>query len=209
LLPVPHSREALANRVGNAISIDIERNEVYANCRWMGLLKTTYTNPSMQWLLPASYGSEGQGDFTYSPADSQFSDAHAPDIDADANKVIFYDNGGWSGSVENTAGFHSRVIEYQLEGTMATLTWEFPGSFSLSDSWYADTWYSAFWGDADYVSNGNVLVAAGHIGPTRESRVFEVTKADGQPVWELRLPLNYGVYRAERITPPLVRRITP
>ena len=31
--------------------------------------------------------------------------------------------------------------------------------------------------------------------------------AYGQIVWEMRLPLNYGVYRAERVTPPLVRKI--
>jgi hypothetical protein len=191
----------------NAITIDIERNEVYANCRWVGLLKTTYTNPTKQWLLPASYGSKGQGDITYSPTSIQFSDAHAPDFYPDTDTVIFYDNGGWSGSVDNTAGYHSRAIEYKIEGTTATLSWEFPGDFNVTDSWYTETWYSPFWGDADRLANGNVLVAAGHIGPTKESRVFEVARADGQIVWEMRLPLNYGVYRAERVTPPLVRRI--
>jgi hypothetical protein len=191
----------------NAISIDIQRNEVYANCRWMGLMKATYTNPTFQWLLPASYGSKGQGTITYSPTSIQFSDAHAPDFNPADNTVIFYDNGGWSGSVDTTAGYHSRAIEYKLEGTTATLSWEFPGDFSVPDTWYTNTWYSPFWGDADRLANGNVLVAAGHIGPGKESRVFEVARADGKIVWELRLPTNYGVYRAERVAPPLVRRI--
>jgi hypothetical protein len=193
----------------NAITIDIQRNEVFANCRWMGLLKTTYTNPTMQWLLPASYGSKGQGDFTYSPTSIQFSDAHAPDFHPDDNTVIFYDNGGWSGSVDTTAGYHSRAIEYKLDTTAmtATLSWEFPGTFNVTDTWYTQTWYSPFWGDADRLANRNVLVAAGAIGPTRHSRVFEVAR-DGQLVWEMRLPNNYGVYRSERIAPPLVRAIT-
>lgn len=191
----------------NAITVDIERNEVYANCRWMGLLKTTYTNPEKAWLLPAAYGSKGQGDITYSPTSIQFSDAHAPDFYPADSTVIFYDNGGWSGSVDNTSGYHSRAIEYKITGTTATLNWEFPGTFNVTDTWYTETWYSPFWGDADRLANGNVLVAAGHIGPGKESRVFEVARADGQIVWELRLPQNYGVYRAERVTPPLVRRI--
>jgi hypothetical protein len=42
-----------------------------------------------------------------------------------------------------------------------------------------------------------------------ETRVFEVSKADGVVVWEFRLPNFFGVYRADRITPPLVRAIAP
>jgi hypothetical protein len=52
-----------------------------------------------------------------------------------------------------------------------------------------------------------VLVAAGGRGSDTESRIFEVTKDDGQVVWELRLGPDIGVYRAERVTPPLVRAI--
>jgi hypothetical protein len=175
----------------------------------MGVLKTTYMNPTAQWLLPAEYGSNGQGDFTYSPANIQFSDGHAPDFHPDDNTVIIYDNGGWSGSVDNVTGFHSRAIEYKLDTTTmtATVSFEFPGTFTVSDTWYTQTWYSPFWGDADRLANRNVLVAAGAIGASRHSRVFEVAR-DGQIVWEMRLPNNYGVYRSERIAPPLVRAIT-
>ena len=38
----------------NAITVDIAKNAVYANCRWAGLLKTTYQNPTRQWLMQAS-----------------------------------------------------------------------------------------------------------------------------------------------------------
>jgi len=197
---------------GNAIRIDIEKNEVYANCRWMGLMKASYTNPAYQWLIPAEYGSKGQGDFTYVPAASQFSDAHDPEYHDDDDTVLFYDNGGWSGSVDaDTSSFHSRAVEYTIDATAktATLSWEFPGSFQVPDTWYTTEWYSPFWGDVDRLANGNVLVAAGQIGAGHESRVFEVSKADGQLVWELRLPDNYGVYRADRVVPPLVRALTP
>ena len=67
--------------------------------------------------------------------------------------------------------------------------------------------YVPFWGDADRLPNGNVLVTAGRRGTSSASRVFEVAASDGQVVWELRLPPDFGVYRAGRITPPLVRAI--
>jgi hypothetical protein len=196
---------------GNAIRIDIEKNEVYANCRWVGLMKTTYTNPTKQWMIPAAYGSKGQGDFTFVPADSQYSDAHDPEFHDDDNTVLFYDNGGWSGSVDTLAGqYHSRAVEYTIDATAktATETWEYPGSFTPPDDWYTTKWYSAFWGDVDRLSNGNILVTGGMIGATKpESRVFEVTKADGKVVWEYRFPPNFGVYRSDRVVPPLVHAI--
>jgi hypothetical protein len=54
-----------------------------------------------------------------------------------------------------------------------------------------------------------VARAAGIRSPSVESRVFEVAKTDKKVVWEFRFPTDYGVYRARRITPPLVRAITP
>jgi hypothetical protein len=197
----------------NAINIDIEKNEVYANCRWIGLMKTTYTNPTYEWLIAAEYGGQA-GDFTYVPPTSQYSDAHSPDFYDDTNAVLFFDNGGFSGSVDTQAGgeYHSRAVEYTIDTTAktATLTWEFPGDFATPDDWYQTQWYSPFWGDVDRLANGNVLVAGGMIGKDKpESRVFEVTKADGKVVWELRLTQNIGVYRAERIVPPLVHAIAP
>jgi len=193
----------------NAITIDIAKNEVYANCRWVGLMKATYTNPTKTWLIPAKYGSKGLGDFTFVPSTSQYDDAHDPEYHDDDNTVLFYDNGGWSGSVDTVAGgdYHSRAVEYTIDASAgtATLTWEYPGSFTPPDDWYTTKWYSPFWGDVDRLSNGNILITGGMIGASKpESRVFEVTKADGKVVWELRLPVNFGVYRSDRITPPLV-----
>jgi hypothetical protein len=198
----------------NSVTIDITNNVVYANCRWIGLLKTTYQNPTKQWLLQGSYNSKyGLGDFTFGPSStSQFSDTHDPEIHDDGT-ICFYDNGGWSGSTTPppVGTYHSRAVEYQVDqsGKTATLIWEFPGNFSVPDSWYTTDWYSPFWGDVDRLPNGNFLVTAGIRSTSIESRVFEVTKDDGKVVWEFRFPTDYGIYRSDRITPPLIHALSP
>jgi outer membrane protein assembly factor BamB len=76
------------------------------------------------------------------------------------------------------------------------------------DSWYKNNWYNAYYGDADRLANGNVLIAAGSVSQNNgDARVFEVQKADGKVVWEFKLAAGYGVYRADRIDPPLVKPI--
>ena len=195
---------------GNSVTVDIANDAVYLSCRWMGLLKVGYNNPSLLWHMAATYNASGLGNIQFSPPDSQFTDIHDPEIHDDGT-ILFFDNGGYDPSNLQPgpdSGFHSRAVEYQVDenaGT-ATLVWEFPGDFNV-DSWYRTDWYQPYWGDADRVENGNVLITAGLRGSGTESRVFEVTKPDGQVVWEFRLPSDTGVYRAERITPPLVRAI--
>jgi hypothetical protein len=198
---------------GNSITIDIANNAVYANCRWMGLIKTTYTNPNtLVWHLPASYHAKGLGSITFSPTTSQYSDTHDPDIHSDGT-ILFFDNGGYDDPFAyppvTSATHHSRALEYKIDEKTktATLVWEFPGSFTV-DTWYKNTWYTPFWGDADRLANGNVLITAGARGSSSESRIFEVTKQDGKVVWEFHLGPDIGVYRSDRITPPLVHAIT-
>jgi hypothetical protein len=201
----------------NAITVDITKDVVYANCRWQGLLKTSYQNPTRQWLLQASqkFVSRAAGDFTFSGTSSTtpgFSDTHDPEIHDDGT-ICFFDNGGYaSGAVGGTTTmFHSRAVEYQVDETAktATLIWEFPGNATVPDSWYTSSWYTPFWGDVDRLPNGNFLVTAGIRSATVESRVFEVTKEDRKVVWEFRFPADYGVYRADRIVPPLVHALSP
>jgi hypothetical protein len=196
---------------GNAITINLDKDEVYVNCRFIGLIKTTYKNPTFKWHMPNSYNASGMGNITFSPTTSQPSDTHDPEIHDDGTILVF-DNGGYDPSFvfqtpTATKTFHSRAAEYKIDETKktATLTWEFPGKFTV-DSWYKNEWYQPFWGDADRLANGNVLVTAGERGSGSETRIFEVTK-EGSVVWELRLGPDYGVYRADRITPPLVKAI--
>jgi hypothetical protein len=195
---------------GNAITVDIAKNAVYANCRFIGLVKTTYTNPTLKWHLSAKYG-KVNGTLMYSPSSSQYSDTHDPEIHDDGT-ILFFDNGGYDAMASMTgqpSKFHSRAVEYKIDETAktATLTWEFPGNFTV-DSWYKNNWYQPFWGSADRLANNNVLIAAGNRGSGTDSRVFEVTKADGKVVWELHIGPDFGIYRAARITPPLVKTIS-
>jgi hypothetical protein len=197
---------------GNSVTIDIDKDVVYANCRWLGLVKTSYQNPSFQWHLPAAYGGKGMGNMTFSPTTSQYSDTHDPEIHDDGT-IIFFDNGGWDGMVgedANPNGYHSRVVEYQIDETAktATLVWEFPGNFDV-DAWYKNNFYIPSWGDADRLENGNVLITAGVRYTTVQSRVFEVTKPDGKVVWEFKLPFKFGMYRSERLSPPPLVRAIP
>ena len=152
------------------------------------------------------------GDMTFVPPESQFTDIHDPEIYDDGTMLIF-DNGGFTGQVSegNPGGLQTRIVQYAIDETAktATLVWESPGNFDV-DPWYTEQFYVPFWGDADTLENGNVLVTAGRRGvqpATPESRVFEVAKADGEVVWELMLPRDYGIYRADRVSLPLVRRI--
>lgn len=204
---------------GNAITIDLESDVAYMSFRWLGVIKMTYSTRTLQWHLPASYGQESLstnfGDMTFVPPESQFTDIHDPEIHDDGT-ILFFDNGGFTGQIQdgNPANYHSRAVEYLIDETAktATLVWEWPGDFPV-DPWYSTDLYVPFWGDADRLANGNVLIAAGRRGTveiTPESRIIEVTRDTGEVVWELRLPKDHGVYRAERLFPlPLVRPIQP
>lgn len=201
---------------GNAITVDLDDDAAYLSFRWLGLIKMTYSDRTIQWHLPASYGGEDVTDspkMTFNPPTSQFSDIHDPEIHDDGT-ILFFDNGGFTGQIAegNPTNLHTRALEYAIdesEPPTATLVWEWPGTFDV-DPWYKTELYAPFWGDADRLSNGNVLITVGRRGTgstTPESRIIEVTKEAGEVVWEMKLPKDHGVYRAERITPPLVTPI--
>ncbi len=193
---------------GNSVTVDLDDDVVYLNCRFLGLFKIERGSGEVLWHMAGTLTSDVPGDFTYVGNGAQFSDAHDPEIHEDDGTILLYDNGGYAGVGGGGTNFHSRVLEYQVDqdGREATLVWEFPGDFAV-DSWYTNDWYAAFWGDADRLANDNVLITAGLKGGDLQTRIFEVTR-DGQIVWEIRLPTNQGSYRAERLSPPpLVERL--
>lgn len=188
----------------NSATIDEATDTLYFNCRWQGLLKASRTgNMDVLWWMGAGQDGTNPGDVTFSPATSRFNDAHDPEIHADGT-IMFYDNEGYDGRMTGAGNGskHSRVLEYQVDDDKkeATLVWEFPGTFNV-DPWFKDSWYTPFWGDADRLGNGNVLVTAGVRGTSATTHIFEVTN-EGEVVWDMTWPTDHGSFRADRISPP-------
>jgi hypothetical protein len=193
----------------NSVTFDEVNNFLYFNCRFQGLFKVNRADKSILWQLGAAIDDSNSGDITYLPDNSaRFNDSHDPEIHDDGT-ILFYDNQGWSQHTggEGNGSYHTRVVEYKLDepNKTATLTWEFPGSFD-TDAWYKTTWYTPIWGDADRLSNGNVLVTAGMNGGSANTRIFEVTRA-GEVVWAMEWPANDGSYRADRIEQPPAQKL--
>ncbi|HEY3493065.1 MAG TPA: aryl-sulfate sulfotransferase [Polyangiaceae bacterium] len=189
---------------GNHVTFDDPGGVVYYNCRWVGVFKIDRMSGEVLWRLGGTYDetSLGPGDFTFSPPDSKFSDAHEPEFLADG-KLMLYDNGGYAGlGGPGGQDFHTRILEYEIDETTmtATKTFEFPGDFPV-DAWYKEDWYAPFWGDTDQLANGNILVTAGVRSASASTRIFEITR-EGEVVWEITFPPNNGSYKAERLTPP-------
>jgi hypothetical protein len=200
-IPPSGNREELCH--GNTFYIDEAAGFVYYNCRYLGLFKIDRASGDILWRLGGSYDktSIGAGDFTYSPESGRFSDDHEPEIHDDGT-LLLYDNGGFSGVGATNTNYHSRVLEYQVDQTAKTakVTWEFPGTFSV-DAWYKNSWYSPYWGDADRLANGNILITAAIKSASASTRILEVTRA-GKVVWEITMPVNNGSFQADRLSPP-------
>ena len=195
------TREELCH--GNMLVLDEANDVLYYNCRFVGLFKIDRKSGDILWRMGGTFDktSLGAGDFTFSPAASQYSDTHEPEFHADGT-ILFYDNGGFAG-FGASGTYHSRIVEYKVDeaAKTCTVTFEFPGSFSGVDSWYKNTWYSPYWGDADQLADGNILVTAPVRSSSGSTRFFEVTR-EGKVVWELELPPNNGSFKAQRLAPP-------
>ena len=195
---------------GNSAIVRPDRDEVYFSCRWLGIIKTTYDNPTLIYHLPASYHEALPGNLSFHPENAQFTDIHDPEVHED-NTLLVFDNGGWDRasflSNSGSSDFRSRVVEYAIDeaANQAALIWEFPGDIS-SDDWFHHNFYMPFWGDADRLENNNVLFTASVIGTERVTHLFEVTRA-GKVVWDFTLPMDHGCYRAQRLSPPLLTKL--
>lgn len=186
----------------NSVTVDEADDAVYLSCRWLGVIKARRSgDQEILWTL--GEGLDG-GTFGFDPEGMGFADQHDPELHDDGTILIF-DNGGYAPF--SNEDFHTRVLEYALDESsrVATLVWSFPGEFAV-DTWYRDDWYTPFWGDADRLGNGNVLITAGLRSSADNGRIFEVSR-EGEVVWELRFPLSVGTYQADRISPAPARRL--
>ncbi len=181
----------------NSVTVDLDNDVFYLSCRYQGVIKARRSgDQGIIWVL----GGEAGGDFTFSPTTASFDDQHDPEIHADGT-ILLYNNRGVA--VVQPAGTTSRVLEVAVDEQtkQATLTFEFPGNYT-ADPWYSTTWYTPFWGDADRLANGNILIDAGFRSQTIQTHIFEVRPSDGKVVWQITLPAGAGSYQAERLSPP-------
>lgn len=129
-----------------------------------------------------------RGDFEMDEADYSYNN-HASEVTSNGN-ILLFDNGG-------PERRYSRAIEYAYDTSdwTAEVVWEYtpnPRIFCFS------------WGDADELPNGNRLITFGVEFPgDGQSHLMEVTAdTPAQLVWDLEFPLNWSMYRAERIPNP-------
>ena len=182
----------------NSLTIDLANDVFYLSCRYQGVIKAKRSgDQAVLWQL----GGEKGGNFAFDPPDSAVFDQHDPEIHADGTVLVFDNHYGYEAPPEGTT---SRVIEFKLDESamVATPTFEFPGSYENVDDWYRSSWLTPYWGDADRLANGNVLVCAGLRSTAGQTHVFEVRPSDGAVVWQLTLPEGNGSYQAERLSPP-------
>jgi hypothetical protein len=188
---------------GNSVTMDLEQDIFYLSCRWLGVFKVHRSgDQSVIWHMAATDGGM-PGTMTFNPPASQMVDNHDPEFHDDGSMLIF-DNDGWDGTISAVnPNRHSRVLEFLIDeaAQVANLLWEFPGNFDV-DPWYYNDFYLPYWGDADRLANGNILITAGVRDATKQSRLFEVRRDDGRVVWEIALPADNGCFRAQRLSPP-------
>lgn len=180
----------------NSVTIDLDKDVFYLSCRWLGVIKAKRSgDKAIEWVL----GGEGGGDFTFNPSSAAFSDQHDPEFHADGT-VLLYNNAG-----ESLGGpaYQSRVLEFSLNESRlrANLNFQFPGTFDV-DPWFTSSWSTPYWGDADRLANGNILITIGYRADARATHIVEVRRTDGKVMWEIELPFFVGSYQAERWSPP-------
>ncbi|MGI6395036.1 MAG: aryl-sulfate sulfotransferase [bacterium] len=174
----------------NTVIMLKNENTTYLNSRNMSsLFKIDMESGEILW----TFGRDGGFVLSSDIEHPWFEYAHAPKIAG--NKILFYDNGTFD------RGF-SRVIEYEVdfENLKAETTFSYDGSED------GGMWFSEYWGDADYLPNGNILVTAGIYDLSGYSRIFEITK-EGEKVWDFFMQKEetwmYSLYNSQKFVPPL------
>ncbi len=182
----------------NALVMDSANDWVLINARNISaIFKLRKSSGEVLWALGKGRDFAGDPEAKY----PWFQMPHALEKLPNGN-LIMLDNG------KQERGF-ARALEYAIDEDARTtrIVWQYRGGED-------DRFFSNYWGDADRLPNGNTLISVGTWKTGASSRYFEVTK-EGTRVWELQLPprkttgTSIGAYNAQRLTPPLIERISP
>lgn len=127
------------------------------------------------------------GDFTI-PDTDRFYHQHDTTVLPNGH-ILMFDNGRagvrkWSRALE-------LAYTYDPSGTSeAHAVWQFRHDPDI---------FARIWGGTQRLDNGNTLVCFGSIDLGTQTTISEVSSAS-KPVWEVRMPPYWGVYRARRMT---------
>lgn len=178
----------------NAIDYYPADNSLLLSMRHMGwVMKIDRATGAVIWRLGAG------GDFTLidsglPDADSWFYGQHAPELQSDGS-LLLYDNGNNRDGTSTVFNSFSRGTHYVIDETLMTaqLVWE-----------YRTEHFTTFFGDADRLPNGNILLCAGAAMTTDDltgtADLYEVTpEQPAEKVWQLTID-GFVVYRATRLT---------
>ncbi len=188
----------------NAVVLDAKHNRLLVSIRHLDtILSIKYETDAagsagtQLWRM----GPRG-GDFTLTgPGEWQYHQ-HTIELEADGSLLMF-DNGN---DRPNTKPLYSRAVRYQIHDTGPRSSWTVTQQWEFRPTVDGAPVYAFFVGDANLLSNGNVLVDAGGIVPpvrgvyAQIDEVVPATASGGVIVFELRVtgPAPF-VYRATRL----------
>jgi len=194
---LPLNQDAIDWTHANSFTFSNDRKYVYFNSRHLSAIyKIEHATGNVVWRF-------GEGlDFTPAAGEptTEFWPHYQHAIEMQKNgNILLYDNGSMQ---KNNVRDYSRAIEYKLDevNMTAKIVWQYGNQVD-------DTWQTLYWGDADRLPNGNILIAACTFDETPVPALKEIA-ADGEKVWELTFPHPelgpvWGFYNAERILPPI------
>ncbi len=132
---------------------------------------------------------------------------HAPEVQADGTLLV-YDNGNnRPGRGTPEAPFYSRAVIYEIDGAAGTIAQQWEYRINRDD----EPLFAPFVGDADRLSNGNVLITNGGLngsaGGQLSAQIVEVVPgptSGGDVVFSFEVNGGAGwiVYRSERVPAP-------
>jgi len=168
----------------NSVVFDPADDSILVSMRHQDwVLKIDHATGDLLWRL-GEEGDLGLVDGTW------FYHQHSPQLQPDGS-LLLYDNGIGNPNLPDTLE-RSRSVRYEIDEQMATATqvWE-----AVSD------YQSGIAGDADRLSNGNVLElhSAVPVNPGQGLPLFshlqEIDQGSGDEVWGLVFPQGHMVYR--------------